>query len=225
MEIETLSNLRIKVDNTSISTKLRSGYGSCPSESSEISQILQLAEKDLEDYETALHELHMRTLSVQFHKSRLEGYMERLRSMRAPIRRLPNELLLRIFTFCCGGNDGGHSRFGIPNVIVISAVCTRWRELVDSYSQLWTRFAVRFCSNEDYDPEQDIATSQIKLYLERSRDKLVSMCISAGYWGEPSGHPGFQLLLAQSHRWRNLFFEGEFSSRSHPGLLFARLSL
>lgn len=107
----SLSNLRVTVDNASISTKLRSRYGTSSLESSEISQILQLAEKDLEDYETELHELQMRTLSTKFQKKRLEEYMKKLRSLRAPIRKLPNELFLRIFMFCCGDNDGGHSRF------------------------------------------------------------------------------------------------------------------
>ncbi|KAE9405442.1 hypothetical protein BT96DRAFT_916167, partial [Gymnopus androsaceus JB14] len=219
-----LSSLRVTIDNASIHTKLRSGYGTCPSESSEIFQILQLAEKDLEDYETELHELQMRILSIKFQKKRLEDYMKKLRSLRAPIRKLPNELFLRIFLFCCGDNDG---RFGVPNVIVIGAVCTRWRELVNSCSQIWTRFAVDFCSIDDFDfedPNQNAATSQIKLYMERSRDQLLSMYISAGYWEEKPEHPGFHLLLAQSHRWRNLSFRGNFSPDSHPGL-FANPSI
>ncbi|KAE9405401.1 hypothetical protein BT96DRAFT_812219, partial [Gymnopus androsaceus JB14] len=135
-----LSKLGVTVDNAFISTKPRSefGYGTCPSESLEISQNLQLAEKEHEDYETELHELQMRILSIKFQKKRLEDY---IRSLRTPIRKLPNELFLRIFLFCCGDNDG---RFGVPNVIVIGAVCTRWRELVNSCSQIWTRFAVDF---------------------------------------------------------------------------------
>ncbi|KAE9393998.1 hypothetical protein BT96DRAFT_1049146 [Gymnopus androsaceus JB14] len=192
----SLSNLRVTVDNASISTKLRSRYGTSSLESSEISQILQLAEKDLEDYETELHELQMQTLSTKFQKKRLKE----------------------------------HSRFCTPSMIVIGAVCTRWHKLVNSCSQLWTRFAVTFCPSDCFiseDRKQDAAMSKVELYLECTRDELLSMYINTGVWeGDLYSleHPGFELLLAQSHRWHNLSFRGHFSPDSHPGL-FANPSI
>lgn len=217
-----LSDLRVTIDDASMSTKLRAGYGARSSESAEISELLKLAEKDLETYEAELHRLHMRSLTVNSQKILLENYMEKLRSLQAPIRNLPNELLLRILTFCCDGDDGYYSG-SIPTALVIGEVCTHWRELINAEPSVWTRFAVTFCSDERFDNdnlEGDSALSQVKGYLELSKDKSLSIRVTAGYWGLeiPSEHPGFELLLTQSHRLRNLSFEGDFSSSSHAGL-------
>ncbi|KAE9390313.1 hypothetical protein BT96DRAFT_833590, partial [Gymnopus androsaceus JB14] len=82
------------------------------------------------DYDAEMHRMHLR-------RELLKSYAEKLTTLLSPIRRLPNEILSRIFMFYCKENDLTSRYPGGAAALTISAVCTRWRELAISQPVLW----------------------------------------------------------------------------------------
>ncbi len=188
-------------------------------------ETLKLAEKDLQDYDAEVHKLQLRVLDLTLQKTRLENHMVKLRSLQAPIRRLPNELLLRIFVFCCDNDyldDGdGYYDGRAPMAVFISQTCIRWRELAQSYSRLWSSFSLTLCSSEtDVGFEDGEVVAKLKYYLARSKNHPLYIQVHPGIWwegdSEEEDHPGLQLLVTQSARWRHSSFTGlQFSRDQH----------
>jgi uncharacterized protein involved in exopolysaccharide biosynthesis len=83
-----------------LDNELRSEFGPfvvSPERSEELKEILDLADKDIEKYDSEVARLQAQILTVQVEKQRLEAQRAKLRSLLSPMRRLSNELLLYIF--------------------------------------------------------------------------------------------------------------------------------
>ncbi|KAE9404423.1 hypothetical protein BT96DRAFT_813473, partial [Gymnopus androsaceus JB14] len=131
--------LRTNVDFEEIRQKLRSEYGSGVQSEAEISRALADVEKDLEDCDAEFRRLQSRMIAVQNQRKRLEEYKVSLRFLQSPIRRLPNEIILRIFDCACEMNVLTSKTLQTMPTLAISSICSRWRALAQSYPDLWSR--------------------------------------------------------------------------------------
>ncbi|THU97231.1 hypothetical protein K435DRAFT_663014, partial [Dendrothele bispora CBS 962.96] len=105
------------------------GYNPDPEELSHIFQSLSRSQEDLQS-------LEMQILHLQSQREQLQTRVHHLNSLLAPIRRLPPELLLKIFRICCPASIISIDCVDSP-VLVISQVCTGWRDLVHNTPILW----------------------------------------------------------------------------------------
>ncbi|KII87160.1 hypothetical protein PLICRDRAFT_176946 [Plicaturopsis crispa FD-325 SS-3] len=125
---------------------------------------------------------------------------------RAPISRLPNEIMGIIFEHgvvqCTSGR--------IPFEILVSHVSHHWREVALSTPQIWTDIEIMHM------PEH---TALLDLYLQRSRTCLIDVSSGDG-WSRSSIH--FERLIQHCHRWRT-FSAHDMSPSDAP--LFVELNV
>ncbi|KAL1755487.1 hypothetical protein FB107DRAFT_290823 [Schizophyllum commune] len=103
----------------------------------EMSRALSSEASDIETEIARLQHLHRRiSIQLDIHKS-----------ITAPIRRLPLELLSEIFAILFDREGESHGKAYIV-IYVISRVCSAWRALVRATPRLWTRIPTRVFSPE-----------------------------------------------------------------------------
>ncbi|KAL0067964.1 hypothetical protein AAF712_004867 [Marasmius tenuissimus] len=134
------------------------------------------------------------------------------KSARHPIRRLPNEILTRIFNFCVEGdvnfvegsgktdwqNDGPSTLDLDHSLWALSQVCQRWRNLALSLPKLWTAININ-CVVRKEKPEIDLMRWRLALTLERSRDQPLYISWFEDYSLDPAV---LRLLGSCSARWK-----------------------
>ncbi|KAE9386683.1 hypothetical protein BT96DRAFT_1026133 [Gymnopus androsaceus JB14] len=145
------------VDFSAVGRRLLSEHGTAIEAEEEIFATLALIEQDLDDckaesdcvqakihrLQSEIRPLHFRTIVLEYDRQRLERHKARLRSLRSPFRRLPNELVLLIFTFVCDMNELTSRKLVSMPTLNISAVCSRWRDLTRSSPELWSAIRLR----------------------------------------------------------------------------------
>ncbi|KIK54896.1 hypothetical protein GYMLUDRAFT_130580, partial [Collybiopsis luxurians FD-317 M1] len=104
---------------------------------STISQTLLNTKKDIADYKLEIRSLQIHISEMRTRRTQLKVYKASLKSLLSPIRRLPNELLYRIFGLTYSTNHLV-SRDHQILALAISSVCTRWRQLALSSPDLWS---------------------------------------------------------------------------------------
>ncbi|KAE9404447.1 hypothetical protein BT96DRAFT_877618 [Gymnopus androsaceus JB14] len=142
--------LRTNVDFSDARRRLRLEYGPASPFESEISKTLMDVDNDLKDCDTELNRiqseinrLQARVVFLHNQHRRLEKYKTCLFSLRAPIRKLPNEIVLRIFDHTCDTNELTSRRLQTMPALLLSHVCLRWKELASAYPELWCRICIR----------------------------------------------------------------------------------
>ncbi|KAJ3892663.1 hypothetical protein GG344DRAFT_75715 [Lentinula edodes] len=190
--------LRTNVDFASVRQKLRSEYGATIQSDGELSQSIAEIDKDLEACSIEIHHLQSGVIFLQNQHRRLENYRTCLRSLKSPIRKLPNEVMLRIFDYACDMNDVFANNIEAMPASSISSVCARWRNLAKSQSILWSRIRIKM--------EKVTANFPIfNLYLGLSQNSPLDIVIT-GKWPKNSlklYH--FELchaLAARTNLWR-----------------------
>ncbi|KAF9066383.1 hypothetical protein BDP27DRAFT_1227612, partial [Rhodocollybia butyracea] len=130
--------------------------------------MVALADKDIGDHDSELARLHRQILAAEAEKHQLEKQKAKICALLSPIRKLPNELLSRIFQSVCQQKSNEiTSSFNITCLptMAISLVCFRWRELALSSPSLWANLMVQVSSRPDV---QTNPTETVARYLERS---------------------------------------------------------
>ncbi|KAF9071261.1 hypothetical protein BDP27DRAFT_1322624 [Rhodocollybia butyracea] len=164
----------------------------------------------------------------------IEELSEKLSGLLSPIRRVPNEILCQIFLYSCGENDMNNER---PAALIISSVCTRFRELAISYPALWSNLKVFFPAGEVYDfdtgeiiqnplevlEQETKLSSLIQLHLDRSKNHPLALDLDIAGRVSPPEHPSVQLLTRESSRWKYLVFRGIAFDMDHGRLSFPSL--
>ncbi|KAE9402741.1 hypothetical protein BT96DRAFT_1017473 [Gymnopus androsaceus JB14] len=168
-------------------------------------------------------------LQVEAFSSRqrqLKEYQVKLRSLVAPVRKVPNEVLMSIFNLVSQDNllweEQGLSssldlwpagEYGLTTMpaLVLSSVCSRWRQISLSYSALWSRMSLVL--NVDIANSEDSNTgffTMVKLYIDRSRTSLLRLRIDTRHQNSPDKlrNPALSLLGQTTERWHHLMFIG-----------------
>ncbi|KAF5334038.1 hypothetical protein D9758_017412 [Tetrapyrgos nigripes] len=116
---------------------------------SEISQYQRDAEKDMRDYSLEISQLRSRLMYLQEKQDLLKKHIERLRSLSAPIRLLPVELLSHIFVVVCEDDPilfstgvSDWKTWHLP--FTLASVCSGWRQIAINTSQLWSNLGLEY---------------------------------------------------------------------------------
>ncbi len=123
--------------------------------------------------------------------------LENRRSVFAPVRRLPRDILLEIFHSVCDSFKGDSLDMAGP-LWVLGSVCGLWRDILHTSPASWARYVLV------KSPFSKHAREILQAYLERTGEhplSLVAIChgpIFAEY-GEM-----MSLLVQSSYRWKNV---------------------
>ncbi|KAK0435822.1 uncharacterized protein EV420DRAFT_1343354 [Desarmillaria tabescens] len=195
-----VSSLPLDVD-----AYLRSGRQIIPRmEEEAYSQTLSELRKKIYEYNSQISSLKCIVENLEAGRQMIRKSVRKVRSLVAPIRRLPPEILSIIFECVCisvpfyDGRDERRSACKGP--FHLSAVCAYWRDICLSSPQLWTSIFAN-ADNSDLLPR---FKNLSKLVEERSCQLPLSLDVSARY-----SPPHLYLNIPQSryHCLDSLFYD------------------
>ncbi|KAF9023590.1 hypothetical protein BDZ89DRAFT_1069756 [Hymenopellis radicata] len=140
-------------------------------------------------------------------RKQLQERAAQYRSVMSPIRRLPKELLVKIFShsitdyFRVGrfGDDGLINEPSTLPIFILLSVCSKWRTVILSTGALWAQFQCKVTKAVE---RGGIGFKCLEMHLERSRDAALSFCIVGD--SILPGHPLFRRLLEEKRRWKHV---------------------
>jgi hypothetical protein len=193
-EPKSLLNLHELVGQ--LSSRARQFY---PDEKEQLLSIAALAEEETknldEDY---------RNLLVAIRSRRVKSFeaARRAKSLIAPVRRLPPDILLEIFTLICDeavfvGQKPSATK--IPG-LQLTAVCSLWRNLVNATGRMWSNITVMGSK----DNACDLSVHQmavLKWILTMSKDATLRIQVTLNE--HTTSSLALPMLKTHCHRWRS----------------------
>ncbi|KAK1225766.1 hypothetical protein PQX77_011285 [Marasmius sp. AFHP31] len=183
--------------------------------SEETSKWVQDAQNDIQKCEREIeqHQTHIRLLRAKQATHRRD--IARYSSLSSPIRKLPSEILRRVFGFASIHNYFGHGSSWYPwysGAFSISGVCIRWREIAMASPEIWSNISLSL---------EDRALEPVKVCLSRSGQCPLKLAVDEGSFAftyEDEEEPGRTLvselsraLVEHSSRWS----EVDLATASH----------
>ncbi len=143
---------------------------------------------------------------IQLRRRTVLTALESRKSIYAPIRRLPRDILIEIFDSVCDSWwQEADQNWSLRNchsldisgpLWVLGRVCGLWRDTLHSTPASWARKLVVRTSSSKY------ALGKLETYLEHTGEHLLNLQIVCV---DPAGDDGIMSLLVQScQRWKNL---------------------
>ncbi|KAL0578165.1 hypothetical protein V5O48_003831 [Marasmius crinis-equi] len=173
------------------------------SERASITQYILDAENDVKDYQAEINRLKTTIWALENKKDALKKSMKRFKFLLSPVYRLPPEILITIFDFCCDTNELQAKDDHFPMALTLSRVCGRWRDILLSTPRLWTSLSIYF---HGWGKNQQRSTGLTRLFMERS-EKLglrVAMDFSNADERIEDVLPALTSLTQNSFRWNHL---------------------
>ncbi|KAL0063967.1 hypothetical protein AAF712_009157 [Marasmius tenuissimus] len=150
----------------------------------EMDKLVSNALYDIDLFENCIQRLRGR-------QAALKRDVTRYRSLHSPIRKLPPEILRRIFGYACVLDPTVEYPFR-STAFRISSVCNRWREIALQSPELWASLNVMLGAR---------SLIPVRLTVARSQNHPLSLRLTET-WGEDNAFKDlFHFLMAQSERW------------------------
>ncbi|KAE9400770.1 hypothetical protein BT96DRAFT_975125 [Gymnopus androsaceus JB14] len=209
--------LRLSPGSSSISPEelqnlLRSENSSPSTYASEIPHIVTAIDADIYRYDAQIRRLHAEITFLENKRKRAIRQQERYKSLLAPVRRLPSEIVDYIFRLYGGAfkNEISWHRLFLPG-LVLMAVCARWRGIAASCNSLWTNLSL------DPDiPDPSPLVEPLKWCLDHaSSTSPLDFEFLGTVYDEPEDNddkPACEivaLLVSHASRWRHVRFRTE----------------
>ncbi|KAL1672321.1 hypothetical protein EV122DRAFT_224917 [Schizophyllum commune] len=179
---------------------------------------MKKAEEGLLEMEKALLQLEKAQDALQVASRHIQEVAHELKSRRevhraylAPIRRLPEELLLEIMRHSCEG--GSQLEGDEPMPLVLTSVCKTWRDTACATKQIWADFILL---NTGYDIKAPILR-RLKIFLSRSGSLPFRRCVvhyRVALQNLAVSDP-LAILLDYTHRWTKLVIDVHLSLQGH----------
>ncbi|KAF9073948.1 hypothetical protein BDP27DRAFT_1317723 [Rhodocollybia butyracea] len=155
--------------------EIRSGVPPSPSRLVDLVKLVFETRSILDCYEAELERLKGLTNLIEGRMTRIRLYREGILYMKAPVRRLPQEVLGEIFKLICCDRESNVivGRQANLRPLMISQVCSRWHDLVTSMPALWSSFTV---------DSEKLKAPVFLLFMERSRWRSAIFTSSSLYY-------------------------------------------
>ncbi len=184
----------------------RSDYVPSASDVHQIKESLCAIEQEVQRYDDELFRLYTLVAQRESEQRELKLNAEKCRSILAPVRRLPNEMLSEIFAQCCKQSDEDVnciSETQTLSVMSISLVCSRWRSLAVSTKSLWAVFSINPTAVSTF------TLQCLQMYITRSGDVPLTIQVPHIYEDVSAtalaGASGFyDVLLDTAPKWRKM---------------------
>ncbi|KAK7436722.1 hypothetical protein VKT23_018975 [Stygiomarasmius scandens] len=180
------------------------GYPS-PPETKQLSHSINEAEKDIADYEQDILSLQELVLDLEKKRDGLKQYINIRNSYLSPIRRLPTEVLARIFLHV-SEEIPPKTRIPLSPLIglKLGQVCKLWHSVSRGTSHLWSHFSMTLSRDYNIDSTFEL----LRIYLPLSNQLPLSFKITlddgfTSFHGPKSASSigTMRLLTDNCHRW------------------------
>lgn len=172
--------------------------------------IIRAAESELSSCEDQIAKLQCLLIDLRHNRNELKELIVVSRSVSAPVRKLPTEVLGVIFKHYVHKdflppNDTNSSRFLDLDMLKIGWICSHWRAVALSHRSLWSQVTVIWSDRRGGRGEASILSDVLKVLLKRSgeaslRITLIDLARQARLTPD---HPVFLALSDQCHRWQD----------------------
>ncbi|KAI6007066.1 hypothetical protein EDD15DRAFT_2394818, partial [Pisolithus albus] len=110
----------------------------------------------------------------------IKGVISELEALLHPIRRLPTDIMAKVFEFCVYESQG-YARLDIKHApLVLSQVCRSWRKLVFALPCLWKMVRVDFSTSSlNWYRLMHSQATAMRLWISRSRPAPVSLFLTS----------------------------------------------
>ncbi|KAK7439807.1 hypothetical protein VKT23_017383 [Stygiomarasmius scandens] len=130
--------------------------------------VLDECQTDLDHYSEEIEKLSETLATLKRKKDELQAYRDHQASFVSPVRRLPAEVLMEIFTLCCSTGltiKGFKDKVSAPTLF-LSQTCSFWHRVTLSTPALWSNLSINLC---EFKPNNGTRLHNLlKLYLNRS---------------------------------------------------------
>ncbi|KAJ3878765.1 hypothetical protein F5051DRAFT_220781 [Lentinula edodes] len=209
--LEPILRLRTIVDFPKVRERLRLEHGPAAQSPELLATQLHNVEADQIDCDAEVHRLQSEIHRLQSHiaflqnqQHHLADYKVCLHSLKSPIRRLPSEIMLRIFDFACDMNYIASNSLRTIPALALKNVCSYWRDLTQSCPQLWSRMYIK----RSKFPRRLPGLPILNLFLESSQQHPLTLEVTdfwsyrlTDYWVAVCA-----LLNAHHSRWQKTSF-------------------
>ncbi|KDR84423.1 hypothetical protein GALMADRAFT_712834 [Galerina marginata CBS 339.88] len=204
--LRNLDDTSAPFDHTAAFSHLRSGYIPTNEEKAPMLSTIQKQTAKLRLVNEELGRMKSLVDQLEARRSDLELQISYQSGLLAPIRQLPDELLVEIMLFWSRGKvDVCSPKSDVWN---IEKVCKRWRSIATSTQEIWSSIDVFLGSLTPYTDtgiSVEVATRLLSRCLQRSGHHALSVRFleigSSSLFTKT-----FKLLSAFSHRWERLSF-------------------
>ena len=127
---------------------------------------------ELEAVEEDITRLQARLADIQRRKRELTSYVEDLGALLSPIKRMPPEIMARVFDFCGDVHvRGPHCEPSRYAPLLLGSVCRSWRTLSLALPRLWTALYLDLPTSGTLDKQEEI----LDAWIHRSRPFPISL--------------------------------------------------
>ncbi|KAK7434919.1 hypothetical protein VKT23_019922 [Stygiomarasmius scandens] len=189
---------------------LRSNFGTYNYDTKHVAQCLFDAEHNAKCYEDEINRLEANLVSLRNEQQRIFLRIDQYRSLLAPIRRLPPEILGGIFEICCLESKIADA-MDCP-VIRLSQVCAGWRKLSRSTSSLWAHITVKLDRSES---SEDKIQSMLGLHLSLSGRSPLHLKLFLPY-NTNTARKVIDSVVPHSRRWETIVIDAPFGMMIEP---------
>ncbi|KAE9397880.1 hypothetical protein BT96DRAFT_1020539 [Gymnopus androsaceus JB14] len=203
-KLEHLTYSPVEEVHPSIPFQLRNGINyPCQRACAKVNAFLADVPESLARYDQAIADVKRLLIGLETARNSLQRRSDDAKSLIAPIRKLPSDILNEVFIFYCWKNRGGSGDFDASSLwpaLKLSWVCSFWRTLVHSHQKLWSSL--------------QLSSQMLQFYPKRFQIFLKSISYSGNhlldidYRGDYYDGPGSEVdnaigvLLDNSMRWR-----------------------
>ncbi|KAF8626664.1 hypothetical protein AX15_004755 [Amanita polypyramis BW_CC] len=180
----------------------------CPtlSDSRRVQEVIAEAKHHLGSLQLAIGRAQEALRQLKDSRSQLDTYIKAHEAVIAPIRRVPDDVLIEIFTYCLpSGHEAAPDPMAAP--LLLARVCQRWRRVTTSTPTLWSTV---YLVVEPFSVEQSIKAA--RLWMSASGQCSLDITLRSHDTGPCL--LVLEHLLPHAHRWRNASFSIPYRSLS-----------
>ena len=164
-------------------------------ETSQFSKTISDIEADLSRLDDEMSQLQMAMDHLATERRKLEMSLDEHRSLVAPIRRIPPEILCEMFMHCLVSVP--HSFDVTKAPLHLTFVCSKWRRVAISTPWLWSYISLY---------KAPIAMELLQIWLLRSGSSPLTLIFEPEDNGDDIASSYFDTIIPHSHRWRDVTF-------------------
>jgi hypothetical protein len=187
---------------------------SLPPETTHFRHVVETAPAEIARYDSEIERLRVVLEKLVADRATLHAYAKGRRSIVAPIRRLPPEVLVQIFHLVPPAASDVHvlyddsatyaselRRLAKEELLALSNVCSHWHDVVMNTPMLWSTIVTETRLWEAP------ATMVYSLSQSLKRGGSHPLTIKLGaWWAGESDRQALELLTQHSQRWRDAYF-------------------
>ncbi|KAJ7608028.1 hypothetical protein DFH06DRAFT_1486330 [Mycena polygramma] len=176
--------------------------------------VIQKAPAELDKYDAEIGQLQILVSRLTSERAAISSHLDACRSVFAPIRRLPAELLTEIVEVCASSKNGiipascttpaqEMERLAKRPLLELSQVCSLWHEVAIGTPHLWSTIVIN--TSNWRQPSLPRSLSLLASCLSRGGDNPLKIRIS-GASDDPGAPSILELLCQHARRWKDCHF-------------------